>query len=290
MSCGTATPAISASGGGPGANRRARPADPGLFTMCYATAHGIPPGQPGFNDPQIITRPGEGVGADFILSMVITKDASGTVFLVFGKNGKYTLSPTVKLDTEGPKLVPFACLSCHGGTYNPVTRKVDGASFLPLDPGLLSFASPEDQAGQEERIREINAMIVNSDRTSAVAAYLRGLYGNAVSVAGTRATADYVPQGWAPQAGFYRSVVRPYCATCHLAAPSSWNFASWSNFEANAALIKAAVCNAHTMPHSELQYKAFWTKDTGPVYLPDPGLDLGVSELSIKAMLSSLVL
>jgi hypothetical protein len=22
------------------------------------------------------------------------------------------------------------------------------------------------------------------------------------------------------------------------------------------------------MPHSELQYKAFWLKDTGPLYLP----------------------
>jgi hypothetical protein len=241
----------------------------GVYTICYATAHGARPGEPGFNDLQTITHPGEGVGSDFILSMVITKDASGTVFLVLGsQSGKATLLPSVNLDTEGPKLVPFTCLSCHGGTYNPTTRKVDGASFLPLNPGLLAFASPEDQAGQEEKIRTINAMIVNSDPKSAVATYLRGLYGNNVAVPGTRATPDYVPQGWAPQAGFYRQVVRPYCATCHLAAPSDWNFASWSNFQSNATLIKIAVCNAHTMPHSELQYKAFWTKNTGAVYLP----------------------
>ena len=55
---------------------------------------------------------------------------------------------------------------------------------------------------------------------------------------------------------------------CHLAAPPSWNFASWSNFQDNAALIKVAVCNAHTMPHAEIQFKSFWTKDTGALYLP----------------------
>lgn len=248
------------------------PRSPGtLTTMCYATAHGVVPGQAGFNDFNTITSPGEGAGDDFILSMVISKDFTGTTFLVFLKDslgGYGRLAPTVSLDTEGPKYVPHACISCHGGKYNPTTRKVDGASFLPLDPGLLEFASPDHQSSQEEGLRNINAMIVASDPTSAVAAYIRGLYGNAVSVPGALAKADYVPQGWSAQAGFYRSVVKPYCATCHLAAPASWNFASWDNFKENAALIKVAVCNAHTMPHSELQYKAFWTKDTGPVYTP----------------------
>jgi hypothetical protein len=244
------------------------PPVPGLYTVCYATAHGSPPGLPGFNDPQTITHPQAGLGADFILSMVITKDPTGTVFLVLGKNAKYTLSPTVQLDTEGPKLVPFACLSCHGGKYNPITRKVDGASLLPLDPGLLAFASPGDQAAQEEKIRSINSMIHNSDPRSAVGMYIRGLYKGGVSQPGTRAQPDYVPAGWAQQSGFYRSVVRPYCSTCHLAAPTDWNFASWDNFQANAGLIRAAVCYAHTMPHSELQFKAFWTKDTGALYLP----------------------
>src|SRR5205814_10102677 len=114
---------------------------PGIYTVCYATAHGAQPGQPGFNDPYAIRNPTSGVGNDFILSMVITKDASGTVFLVLGKNAKYTLSPSVGLDTEGQKPVPFVCMSCHGGTYNANTRKVDGASFLPLDPQLLAFSS-----------------------------------------------------------------------------------------------------------------------------------------------------
>jgi hypothetical protein len=244
---------------------------PGLYTVCYATAHGFQPGQPGFNDPGIITHPGEGVGDDFILSMVITKDASGTVFLALGKNGKYPLLPTVQLDTEGPKLLPFVCTSCHGGRYNPSTRKVDGASFLPLNPGLLAFASPADQAAQEEKIRNINLMIYNSEPRSAIGAYILGLYNGALGQPGARAQPDYVPAGWAPQAGFYRQVVRPYCTMCHLAQPGgkgSYNFASWGNFQGNAGAIYGSVCAQHTMPHSELQFKEFWTRDTGPMYLP----------------------
>ena len=241
---------------------------PGLYTYCYATAHGIVPGQAGFNDLTTITNPDAGVSSDFILSMVITKDPTGSVFLVLGKNGKYKQLASVTLDTQGQKFVPHVCLSCHGGTYNPTTRKVDGASFLPLDPELLVFASAAEQGAQEEKFRKINRMIVDSAPTSAVASYIRGLYGSAVNTPGMRAIPDYVPQSWSAQAGFYRQVVRPYCTACHLAAPSSWNFASWGNFQGNAALIQASVCVAHTMPHSELQFKAFWTKDTGALYLP----------------------
>jgi hypothetical protein len=248
------------------------PRSPGtLTTMCYATAHGVVPGQAGFNDFNTITSPSEGAGDDFILSMVISKDYTGTTFLVFLKDSLRPygrVAATVSLDTEGPKYVPHACISCHGGTYNLKTRKVDGASFLPLDPGQLVFASADHQASQEEGMRNINAMIADSEPTSAVAAYIRGLYGNQISVPGTVAKVDYVPQGWSTQPGIYRSLVKPYCATCHLAAPAFRNFASWENFKGNAEPIKAAVCKAHTMPHAELQFRAFWTKDTGPVYLP----------------------
>ena len=244
------------------------PASAGPYTVCYATAHGVPPGQVGFNDPQTITHPGEGLSSDFILSMVIVKDPRGTTFLVLGKNGKYPLLPIVRLDSEGPKYVPFACIACHGGTYNAATRKVDGSSFLPLDPNLLSFASPSDQAAQEEKIRKINFIIHKAQPQSAIAAYLNGLYHGAIGTPGTTAVPDYVPASWSAQAGFYRQVVRANCTMCHLAAPPSWNFASWQNFEDNKALIHADVCVAHTMPHAEVPFKNFWLKDTGIIYLP----------------------
>jgi len=129
------------------------PPVPGLYTVCYATAHGSKPGEPGFNDPQKITHPQEGVDNEFILSMVITKDASGTTFLAIPKPDyrRYSLLPTVALDTEGPKLVPFVCTSCHGGKYNPTTRKVDGSSFLPIDPELMSLRAQRIRPSRKRR-------------------------------------------------------------------------------------------------------------------------------------------
>lgn len=245
--------------------------NPAFVTICYAAAHGSAPGEPGFADPGVVTQPVEGMGDGFILSMMIVKDPTGSVFMAFGPGSpglQYRLLPEATLDTEGPKFIPFACLSCHGGKYNPLTRKVEGAQLLPLDPGLLAFATPAAKAGEQEKIRQINQMIVNSDPQSAVAAYIRGLYSGALSQPGAQAQADYVPQGWAPQSGFYRSVVKPYCAMCHIAGPSYLNFASWQNFEDNKALVHAAVCRAKTMPHAELQFNAFWTHDTGPTYTP----------------------
>ena len=240
----------------------------GMYTVCYAAAHGIPPGQPGFNDHEVITRPGEGQGNDFILAMMIVKDPHGTVFMVFGKAGLYLLSPTVELDTQGPKFVPHVCLSCHGGTYNKTTHYVDGASLLPIDPNLQSFESEAEKGGQQESIRRINAMIARSGSSPAVTAYINGLYGNAVHLPGRKATVDYVPTGWQTQAGLYKQVVGPYCAMCHLAATSDLSLASSANFLSNAVRIKYAVCSAHTMPHAEIQFTEFWMKDTGPVYLP----------------------
>ncbi|MEO6210588.1 MAG: hypothetical protein ABIQ10_10735 [Gemmatimonadaceae bacterium] len=241
---------------------------PGAYTVCYATAHGSTPGTAGFNDPQTITHPLEGIGSDFILAMMIIKDPSGTVFLVLGKNGKYPLLNSVGLDTEGPKLVPFACIACHGGTYNTTTHKVDGSSFLPLDPSLLSFASPADKAAQEEKIRKINLMIHDAQPRTAIAQYLNGLYNGAIGSPGATAVPDYVPASWSGQAGFYRDVVRPNCTMCHLAAPESWNFASLQNFTDNAGLIYADVCIQHSMPHAEVPFKSFWLKQTGALYLP----------------------
>ena len=93
-------------------------------------------------------------------------------------------------------------------------------------------------------------------------------YGLSITTASAVARDDYVPAGWAAQPGLYRSVVKPFCANCHLAAPSAVNFASWANFLQNKAAVYNAVCVAHTMPHAEIPYRAFWTKDTGSLYLP----------------------
>jgi hypothetical protein len=89
-----------------------------------------------------------------------------------------------------------------------------------------------------------------------------------VGTIGARARNYYVPAGWAEQPGLYRSVAKPYCADCHLAAKTTINFASWDSFAQNKAQIYNAVCVAGTMPHSEIAFRSFWTKNTGAIYLP----------------------
>jgi hypothetical protein len=249
----------------------------GLRTVCYATAHGLPPGRPGFvGQDTTHPSPGDG-GGDFILAMMIIKDLSGAHFYVLKShsyNDAYKHHPVAvpqfkaTLDSEGGKFIPHVCLSCHGGTYNPTTHVVDGASFLPLNPSLLAFASAGDLALQQWNIARVNEIIMNADPKSAVADFIRGLYPGNIDSPQVVATPDFVPIGWSQQAGLYRQIVGPYCANCHMAAPSAYNFMSYDNFMANKAAIFLAVCKAHTMPHAEIPFKALWTSDTGSLYLP----------------------
>jgi hypothetical protein len=185
------------------------------------------------------------------------------------------LLPAVVMDTEGPKRPPHACLSCHGGNYDTASGRVQGATLLPLDPALLAFGTTQpgdrtqyERPYQEENIRRINSTVLASGPAPAVADYINGLYPAGVAQAKATSQANYVPPGWADQSGLYLSIVKPYCASCHWSAPANINFATSANFLQNRALIYSAVCQQKTMPHAEIPFRNFWTKDTGAYYLP----------------------
>ncbi|MEO8561600.1 MAG: hypothetical protein ABI601_05970 [bacterium] len=275
----------------------------GLVTICYATSHGPAPGQTGFAVPAVITSAAAAQGVSVLnpagdtivfnpwgdqprSGTVIIKSKAGAWFYALtvgkwdldtkwidwwdGSTGSWSQPPqaltSLALDTEGPKPVPHSCLACHGGVWNSGTKLVDGASLLPLDPNDLVFFGA--RTAQEEKIRTINAMIATSAPGTPITSYINGLYNGAVGNPGTVSRSYYVPAAWSAQPGLYQSIVKPYCASCHLAARSSVNFASWTNFLQNKALIYNAVCVARTMPHSEIAYREFWTKNTGAIYLP----------------------
>ena len=278
---------------------------PGFVTLCYSTSHGPGPGESGFNDPRVTTRAAVGGtpapkgklsdpwGVMPRGGSVIVIDAKGAIFLsltmgVFNLDDADVRSiswvpwqdrpvplQSVALDSEGPKFAPQACLACHGGVYDVATNRVRGASLLPLDPGQLTL--PVYQAGDpvtierrflENNIRRINQVVMTSGASPAVVDYIRGLYNGATAQPYASFQPDYVPSGWTPQAGLYRQVVKPYCASCHLAAQPGLSFSSWSNFLANKARIHRAVCVDRSMPHSEIAFREFWTRDTGPLFLP----------------------
>ena len=188
---------------------------------------------------------------------------------------KSALRPTAEFDSEGPKFAPHVCLSCHGGTYDPVSKLVKGASLLPIDPSLVQVQAnrffDHKPVEAEEKIRRINSLIRQRYSSPAIAAYIEGLYGGfagsrrLVDEPGTRAMPGYVPPGWGTvtERRLYLDFVKKDCAMCHLAGPQHLNFLSANNMLANKNLVHAAVCGARSMPHAEVPFKRFWTSRVG---------------------------
>lgn len=171
----------------------------------------------------------------------------------------YRLALTTTFDSEGQKYPPFVCMSCHGGTFNAQDAKVTGSTLLPIDPARI--------IAKNDKFHLINKAILDTSPPPSVVRYLNGLYGGNARASAT-ADPDFVPSGWRANADLYRNVVRPYCIACHLNTPQGLDFSTEGGFRNHGALIVASVCGSHAMPHSEYQFKDFWTKDTGNIYLP----------------------
>jgi hypothetical protein len=215
---------------------------------------------------------------------LIVMYSEGALFGVFQRTGgaddfgyddswpNATPLPATTFDSEGPKFTPHACLACHGGTYDPVSKLVKNASLLPIDPSLVQVVG--DGPDAQEKIRVINALVRQTYSSPAVAAYVEGLYGGVVNgrrmvdVPGTPAIPSYVPQGWATQRSLYLDFVKKDCAMCHLAGQANLNFLTAGNLLANKTLVHAAVCSARSMPHAEVAFKRFWTSGSGTVSGP----------------------
>jgi hypothetical protein len=204
---------------------------------------------------------------------LIIKGTKGTRFASLNTRGpwnaywadKFAVTDRATFDDEGPKFTPHACLSCHGGRYDPASGLVQGATLLPIDPGLVDLGG--QRAALEEPIRKVNELISRSGAPPAVLSYINGLYGGRVVVPGATAVANYVPSGWSNDANLYRGVIKKNCTMCHLATPSL-NLLSAGNLTQNKQRVYNAVCVEHSMPHAEVPFRRFWTEDTGPLFAP----------------------
>ncbi len=78
----------------------------------------------------------------------------------------------------------------------------------------------------------------------------------------------YVPAGWSGNPTLYRTVVVPYCRTCHIVrgsgAQSDIDLHTLAKFQAYAARIRTHVFDRGNMPLATLVYEAFW-RDTAAV-------------------------
>jgi hypothetical protein len=87
-----------------------------------------------FNGPVVTDVPGHYSGGNW----VTTAQPWGTLDGEHIYATRAELQTGAALDSQGRKGVPHACLSCHGGRYDPATNLVTGASLLPLVPRFVA--------------------------------------------------------------------------------------------------------------------------------------------------------
>lgn len=227
---------------------------------CYVSNHGPRPGQAGFPNARAAIADAISQHQPFAtVAMELWGGGAGqrghVRFFAFGEDGRAVTR--VVLDGEGPKFMPDACLSCHGGRYDPVNGSVEGAAFLPFDVHSFQFSETDPQyslAAQDAVFRRLNDMVAQSRGddwrypNDLITDFIAGL---------SQHGADYVPASWSKAPALYRDVVRPYCRTCHLAARPDV-ISSSDAFLSFKPRLELTLCGLFTMPHAEVPYKKFW--------------------------------
>jgi hypothetical protein len=200
-------------------------------------------------------------------------------FYVYGPEGHR--QDWAQLDTLGPRANPHVCMNCHGGVYDENRHLAKFARFLPLDPNVVVF--PEGQgvpatqtrAGQEERIRRMNALSLRTPLTPGQREMMDELYAGTPELAGTVSRLTWQPAGWrdtAEHREVFDQVLKPYCITCHLAMQQGLdgsNLASYDIFTTpdrfRAFPSYVAVCGQFGMPNAQTTLNNFWDTGWGPV-------------------------
>jgi hypothetical protein len=200
-------------------------------------------------------------------------------FYTYGHDGRR--QEWAQLDTLGPRPHPQVCMNCHGGAYDEARHLARNARFLPMDPNVVTFASGptappgSTRAAQEERIRRINALALRTPLTPGQREMIHELYAGKHESAGIPSATTWFPAGWrgtAEDRDLFDQVVKPYCATCHLAMDKGLDDStlfSYRLFESRAALVKfpveAVVCGTFSMPNAQATSLNFWDPDLGAV-------------------------
>ena len=236
---------------------RATATDPTNGIACYVVNYGQPgdPPKAALSDLLEQRDPVATVAMEYAPA-----DPTNPVrFYAYGSAGQ--LLREVQLDREGPKATPQACLSCHGGSYDPLRHRIDGASFLPFDPYAYLYAdsSNASREAQQEAFRQLNVLVKATAPQTGILARIDAQYAPpGVGTAGTVARRDVVPAGWAGSEQLYLEVARPYCMGCHMARPGVLGFPDTASFYAMADPILGEVCRDHTMPHGQIARERFW--------------------------------
>ena len=248
---------------------------------CFVTNYGV-----AFRDPDR-SLPMAGEGSTPRGTVCITYRPSlgpgyEVQFYTYGADGNRL--EWAQLDTLGPRPHPHICLNCHGGSYDADKHLARNAHFLPLDPNLVTFTEDGAQphlgrSGQEESIRKINSAAARTPLTPGQKEMLQQLYQGQLDTAGQASQPAWAPAAWqqsGPDGDLYINVLKPYCATCHLAlheGPEDKVLFSYGLFESADNLrgyeVPSVVCESFSMPNAQPTLIAFWDTAIGTVTVGD---------------------
>jgi fibronectin type III domain protein len=261
----------------------------GQKVACYVGNHGPFPRSPDFPDVEralaaaisgneSLAYVAENLG---YVAMEVSLDKPDEVKF-YSFSNPTVLSTYAFLDSEKTSISdgvhsPFNCLACHGGRYDPPTKTVKGASFLPFDVFSFKYSQQPGftQADQEEAFRQLNALVKSTKPNAThpdnpIVTFIDGMYGGRVEVPGTKANNTWVPSGWSTAPNVYNAVVKQFCRTCHMAMGGDLTFSTYQKFRSPAYnpntgrylgglkdRIQMAICNG-SMPHAEVPFRKFW--------------------------------
>ena len=270
------------SGGDSPGNSGAAAGQAGKGVACYVSNFGA-----GFNDPHGAlamavdgSEPRNTVCITYRPSMARGYEVQ---FYAFGADGRR--QEWAQLDTMGARPQPQVCMNCHGGVYDDKRHLARNARFLPLDPNLVAFAEDAptnlgvSRAAQEEPMRAMNQLALRTPLTPGQREMLRELYQGQVEQPGARSATTWAPKEWQrtpEEAQLYDKVVKPYCATCHLAIFNKheagelpWYGMFQSLDKLRRFPMTAVVCGNFSMPNAQPTLAHFWDESPGPVTIGD---------------------
>jgi CSLREA domain-containing protein len=271
------TSAIYYNGGDLGFGREMHCRKNGLDVACYVVNHGLGAAAPAdLSVNAAIANQNTLPVVAMVYKNALNGQPNDVSFYIYDQTGARVNK--VALDSEGDKYVPYLCLPCHGGDYDSFTDSVSNANFLPFDVASFKYSQQAGYtlADQQEKFRQLNSMVRDTNPTALITELINGWYGapNGVNTPGATPNTSFVPPGYVSDPGLYHNVVKLYCRSCHIA--QSINLAT----PADVSSAQYAVFTGFYMPHAQLTNHNFWNSPA-PAYLAnDRGWSLRVTKVA----------
>ncbi len=165
-------------------------------------------------------------------------------------------------DMDG-KMQPFRVNTFEFSAVPGWTRAEEEAKLKDFNQWILcTYPRAGAAAGAEDTCRRA---ATSSEWQGTAAQMVKDWYGGN-GMPGATFDDTYVPAGWSGNANLYRSVVVPYCRTCHLmrgtAAQDEIDLSTLAKFQGYADRIKTHVFDRGNMPLALLVYEDFWNDST----------------------------